>query len=347
MTPKFRLTVISAAIASTLLAPTVNAQNSTKEEKQTNEKDIEIIEVTGFKGSLRKAINSKRFSDGIVDSIHAEDVGKSTDQNIADALSRVTGVTVQEEDGEGTRISVRGAGAALNQISLNGVAITSGLNGSDGTGSSDQSVDLSSFSSDILASIDVVKTPSADHDEGSLGANVILRTVKPLNLSKDRRSVEVQGRYNGYSDEFDRKLSASVSHKMLDNSVGLILTISDETQNTRRDQLGGRWDDEIGLIEAGRARDAKTGEVIESDTWALARTNSNMSLNLNERNRRTANLGLQYRPYDSTDIQLDVSHTQQEIKTDWMNISARGDMPWRQYNSSELRHRSSRRLVDR
>ena len=124
----FKLTAISAAIMASCASVPLMAAEAEKDPDK--EQQIEVIEVTGFKGSLRKAMNAKRFSEGVSDSIHAEDVGKSTDQNIADALSRVTGVTVQEgEGGEGTRISVRGAGPSLNQISMNGVALTGGLNG--------------------------------------------------------------------------------------------------------------------------------------------------------------------------------------------------------------------------
>lgn len=288
-----------------------------EDNQSTVEEDtVEVISVKGFKGSLLKAINRKRFADGVVDSIHAEDIGKSTDQNIGDALSRITGVTVQEEDGEGTRISVRGAQADMNQVSLNGVALTSGLNGNGADPGFGQSVDLSQFSSDILSSIDVIKTPSADHDEGSLGANVILRTVKPLQLSERRASVTLQGRYNDYSDDFNRKISASVSDKFLDDTVGVIFTVADETQNTRRDSFFSGWSEFLGEVDAGRARSLQTGQVITEDIRAFTRGFNSYGLNLNERNRRTFNLGLQYAPSADLDVQLDLSRAEQELVFD-------------------------------
>jgi TonB-dependent receptor len=165
--------VIASCLSQPLWAQDASKEPDKKPLKAAldKESDIEVIEVQGIKGSLQKSVNAKRFNDSVSDSIHAEDVGKSTDQNIADALSRVTGVTVQEEAGEGTRISVRGAGPSLNQVSIDGVALTGGLSGGGGNGVNDNSVDLSSFSADILSSIDVVKTAAADQDEGSLGAN--------------------------------------------------------------------------------------------------------------------------------------------------------------------------------
>ena len=313
-----KLNAISVSILASLALPIANAAESEAKNETKNDQNnaIEVIEVTGFKGSLRKGINSKRFSDGVVDSIHAEDVGKSTDQNIADALSRVTGVTVQEQDGEGTRISIRGAGPSLNQISMNGVALTSGLSGSGDNAVSNQSVDLSAFSSDILSSIDVQKTASASQDEGSLGANVVLRTVRPLTLKKARRSIEVQGRYNEFSDEFNRKISASFSDKFLDDNLGIIFTISDETQNTRVDEFGIKWDDEVHTAAANRARDSKTGELITTETQFITPADAEYKLNANKRDRFSATAGIQFYATDSTEIQLDLNYSKQDISLD-------------------------------
>ena len=313
-----KLNAISISILASLALPIASAAENEPKNEAENEQNnaIEVIEVTGFKNSLRKAINAKRYSDGVVDSIHAEDVGKSTDQNIADALSRVTGVTVQEQDGEGTKISVRGAGPALNQISMNGIALTSGLSGNGDGAVADQSVDLSSFSSDILASIDVQKTASADQDEGSLGANIVLRTVRPLTLKNPKRSVEVQGRYNEFSDEFDRKISASFADKFLDDNLGFIFTIADETQSTRVDEFNMKWDDEVHTAGANRARDSKTGELITSETEFITPADAEYKLNSNKRNRLSATAGIQFLPTETTEVQIDLNYSKQDIELD-------------------------------
>jgi len=360
---KFKLSTVSVAIFASLMSSSIYAQETEKKQDSSAE-EIEVIEVRGIKGSLRKAMNAKRFADNVSDSIHAEDVGKSTDQNIADALSRITGVTVQEEGGEGTRISVRGAGPSLNQVSINGVALTGGLStdGSDAAATNDNSVDLSSFSSDILSSIDVIKTASADQDEGSLGANVILRTVKPLNLNNPRRSFTVEGRYNEFSDEADSRINFSFADKYFDDTFGFVMTVSRDTQKTRQDRIDTDWADgaiPIADLEAGTGRtahDIATGKPIrvlgyqrddegamilgedgnpllnsmdtltnydaesqllhEGDLFVLAREVVNFGLNTDERDRFSISTGLQFQPTDDLDIQLDLTHTQQDILTD-------------------------------
>ncbi|WP_448248906.1 TonB-dependent receptor [Thalassotalea agariperforans] len=330
MTANFKLKPLTLAMIPILFAGGTNLalaeeDGANKAKSKQEEKDkIEVIEVVGYKGSVQRSINSKRLADGVQDSIFAEDIGKSTDQNIADALSRITGVTVQESDGEGTRISVRGAGANLNQISLNGVALTSSLNGGGGSGSvSDQSVDLSNFSSDILSSINVIKTAAADHDEGSLGANVILRTVKPLLVDKDRRSIEIQGRHNEYAEKNNYKISGTISEKFLDETFGLIVTASKETQDTRKDSIGGDWlaPYEVVDIREGGAT-TTTGELASAQKAIISRGTS-YNTDVNYRERETITAGFQFLPTDTTDVQLDVSYSKQHVEFDTHGINVK------------------------
>lgn len=352
MKHNFKLNAISSVVIASLFSISALAQET--EEKSTskleNGDDIEIIEVTGFKGSLQKALNAKRFSEGVSDSIHAEDVGKSTDQNIADALSRVTGVTVQSEGGEGTRISVRGTGPSMNQIQMNGVALTGGLSGDQGNNpTSNQSVDLSSFSSDILSSIDVIKTSAADQDEGSLGATVVLRTVKPLSLKEARRSLSVEGKLNEYSGANDSRITGSFSDKYLDDTLGFTVTVAKDTQTTRQDRLSTDWTDAAIPIAdfygtSGRmAHDLATGKYIrilgegqttedlvnwDPDTQiayngpldVMARNYTQISTTNNQRDRISISAGLEWAPLDTTNIQLDITHTKQDVETDYHNL---------------------------
>lgn len=271
----------------------------------------EVIKVEGFRGSLFKALNEKRFSDTVSDSIFAEDIGKSTDQNIADALGRVTGVTVQSVDGEGSRITVRGANPNENIITLNGVQL----------GSSDfnQSVDLSSLSSDILSRITVKKTASADDDEGSLGGTVELATARPLEISENLRSITLQGRYNDFSEKSNYKLSGSFSQSFFDDTVGILVTAFDETLDVRRDQFSvGNW----------RAQDVRIARDLDgniiSNTKAITPSGISYQLWQNTRDRRGFTTTLQWLPTDSTDITLDVTSSKQNVANsfDQLNIAS-------------------------
>lgn len=221
------LSATSAFTIAAFAATGAQAQDASNQTDDTDDMIVEEVVVTGIRRNLGMSIEDKREAGQIIDTINAEDIGKSTDQNIAEALGRVPGVTVNMVNGEGTSISVRGANANQTVITMNGQPLSS-------TGFS-QGVNLSNYSADILSKIEVVKTPSADHEEGSLGATVNLVTRKPLDIDENIRTATVQGRYGDLSEEFDHKLSGTFSHKFSDDTIGLIVTIVDESYSARRD----------------------------------------------------------------------------------------------------------------
>ncbi len=309
--PRFELSTLTLAILGASSSADVLAQQEAQAEQQlqaaenqttdevnenSDEDGVEIITVSGFRGSLLKAMNEKRFSKNVSDSIFAEDIGKSTDQNIADALSRVTGVSVQTVDGEGTQITVRGANPNQNMITLNGVQLTSA--------DFNQAVDLSTFSADILSQITVVKTPSADHDEGSLGASVNLRTTRPLDLKQNKRTMTFQGRYNEFSEESDYKIAGTFSHKFLDDTLGFIITAYDETSSVRRDEIRVN---EFQARTVAAARD-QHGNLV-TDYTAVGPTAVNYELFQNKRDRIGTSGTIQFLPTESTEIAFDFTYS--------------------------------------
>jgi len=68
------------------------ADDAQEQNAQKAEEKIEVISVTGIRGSLIKSMDTKRSSTGIVDAISAEDIGKFPDTNLAESLQRISGV---------------------------------------------------------------------------------------------------------------------------------------------------------------------------------------------------------------------------------------------------------------
>ncbi|WP_017446645.1 TonB-dependent receptor [Gayadomonas joobiniege] len=331
-----RRTSISLAITSALFSSphVISAEQDS---------DVEIIEVKGFKGSLARSLSNKRLNDSISDSIFAEDIGKSADQDIGEALQRITGVSIQRGggagEGDGTTVTVRGAGPNLNNISLNGIILTSSTE--------NQAVDLSAFSSDILNSIEVIKTAAADQDEGSLGANIVLKTFRPLNAKEDRRVLEAQARYDDFAEENDYKLSGSFSSKFLNDSLGVYITAFTETQAQRKDMF---FTDRLNVFSADNAIDANTGELTGPVT-GYVNSRSGFKLFQNEMERKGFTSVLQWALSDSTEISLDATMSDQYRVTDDNTIASLGstdafldkdmeqildpDDPWLVYDASK------------
>lgn len=282
--------------------------------KKSEVEDVEIIEVTGVRSSLTSALNAKRSSEAISDSIIAEEIGKSSDENIAQALSRVSGVSLDRNGGDTQTVTVRGVQAALNDIKLNGVSMTSNTN--------DQSVDLSLFSADILSRIDVVKSPSANQEEGSLGASINLQTRAPLSSNKNVNVFTVEARHNDLSKGTTPRFAYTGIYN-LDDTMGFAGSLFFDQQDVRKDEFNTFH---TGIkkyssnTETGNAAktviNAETGEVIPGDTWAAAPNFYLNRLNLDEKTKQGGTLTFQYRPSDVTEFRFDGSFSRQEIDHD-------------------------------
>ncbi len=184
------------------------------------------IVVTGFRASLNSALNQKRNETAAVDSIVAEDIGKFPDSNLAESMQRIPGVALSRGDGgEGKNISVRGLGAAFTRVRINGMEGTSQTGASDiyGAGNSGRSFDFNAFPTEIFSSLAVRKTPSADVEEGSLGATVDLRAPHPLDFKTDFVfTATARGIYNEVSKKADPRASVLISKQFADGTLGVL-----------------------------------------------------------------------------------------------------------------------------
>jgi outer membrane receptor for ferrienterochelin and colicin len=101
------------AITAAMFASPVLAQ-------QTQDTTVDQIVITGIRASLERSIAIKRNNSGVVDAISAEDMGKFPDTNLAESLQRITGVSIDRTNGEGSQVTVRGFGPSFNLVTLNG-----------------------------------------------------------------------------------------------------------------------------------------------------------------------------------------------------------------------------------
>ena len=82
---------------------------------------LDTVVVTGVRGSLARAIELKREAGTVQDSISALELGKFPDDNVADSLSHITGVSISRTaGGEGQKVSVRGLGPEYTLTTFNG-----------------------------------------------------------------------------------------------------------------------------------------------------------------------------------------------------------------------------------
>ena len=320
--------LLSAASAFTIGVFATSAAQAQDAEAAADEEVIEEIIATGIRGSLATSVADKRNANQIVDTINAEDIGKSTDQNIAEALNRVSGVSITEQQGEGAFVSIRGASPDQTVVTLNGTTL--------GTTEFSQAVNLSSFSSDILSKIEVIKTPSADDEEGSLGGLVNLVTRKPLDIYEPVRTLSVQGRWNEQYNEDkkfdsplpeDYKISGTFSHKFFDDTFGIIVSAVDETNPLRQDFTEGR---EFRAARSFNAEDLD-GNVYQSadyDTpslWGIAALQTAYGVREGQRDRQALDFAAQWAPRDTTSITANLNFGRQQVENKMHEATVRNN----------------------
>ncbi|WP_158970325.1 TonB-dependent receptor [Paraglaciecola sp. L3A3] len=233
---KFKPSLITSAIfasglafiSSPLYAQQANyssqeASNSAQEANTSQENsDIERIEVTGFATSLIQSLNQKRFSDTVSEQISADDLGGLPDVSMADALTRLPGISAVRTGGQAAEINIRG---------LSGDFVFSTLNGREQVSTSgDRSIEFDQYPSELISSAAVYKSPKASLIEGGVAGTVELQTASPLSIDEDYKlSFNARGMYNDRASEvsdateFGDRFSFSYQAKFLDDTLGVAL----------------------------------------------------------------------------------------------------------------------------
>ena len=201
------------ALAVALLLPTaVTAQTAPAVPAATpSDETGQDIVVTGFRQSLQAALNVKKNSVAAVDSIVAEDIAKFPDQNLAESLQRIPGISIQRDGGEGRAITVRGLGAQFTRVRVNGLETVA--TSTDGASANrDRAFDFNVFASELFSSLVVHKTAEASLDEGSLGAVVDLNTGNPLKGKAGfSGALSAQGSYNDLAKTLGPRVAGLIS----------------------------------------------------------------------------------------------------------------------------------------
>jgi len=189
-----------------------------------NADDQGTIVVTGFRASLQNAINKKKKSDQIVESVSAEDIGKLPDASIGEAIARLPGLTSQRLSGRADVISIRGFGPDYSTTLLNGREQTS-------TGDN-RAVEYDQYPSEIINQVNVYKTPLASVVGQGIAGTVDLRTIRPLEYGKQVISVGGRavypdiGKLNPDAKKYGYRVNGVYVDQFMDGRLGVSLAAS-------------------------------------------------------------------------------------------------------------------------
>lgn len=318
--------------ASAAAAQAVPASEPVTQDAAQDATVVDEIVVTGFRSSLQQALNIKRREAGAVDAILAEDMADFPDQNLAEAIQRLPGVTIDRVNGQGTTISVRGLGSDFTRTRINGLEAQAASGGNR-----NRSFDFLMFASELFNSIKVRKTQSAEIEEGSLGATVDLQTGRPLDFGGSglNSALSVQGSYNDLSEKTVPRLAGLLSWSNENRTFGALVSIAYSERspilgsfNTTRWQKG----DPSNVNAAGNpyGRGQNFGGCIPCTTTAQRDAVLNAfypripryTLGNTQEDRLGMTGALQWRPSDRTEAVLDVLWSRFNSELESPNIEA-------------------------
>lgn len=272
---------------------------------------VEEVVVTGsYRRSLEKAVDMKRDTIGFSDSIVATDVANFPEQNLAEALQRMPGVTIERNKGLGGRVSVRGLPAEFTFVTINNLATASGSGGRD--------VEFDIFASEIIQQVTVQKSPRASDEEGGIAGAINISTARPFDYSGRKLVASSEGAYNSISKKVDPKVSFLASDTW--GNWGGLVSFSAARRTNRTDSNSGiNFRPMSRFLEAGGVRESQAAAVLARDAGVIVKnTRDRNETNriifqdkvgdrayLNTQDQWGGTVSLQYKPTANFDIAFD------------------------------------------
>lgn len=213
----------------------VDSDKNTKQNIVFGRKEQLISEVK-IKGialqNQARALNKQKSNANITNVISADQMGKFPDANIGDALKRVPGITMQNDQGEARNIIIRGLAPELNSVTLNGNRIPS----AEGD---NRNVQMDLIPSDMIQIVEVNKTLTSDMDGDAIGGSVDLITRTAA--AKERISISTASGYNPIRSKALFADSFVYSNRFAGGKLGLVFNGSYNNNDYGSDNVEGVW----------------------------------------------------------------------------------------------------------
>lgn len=290
---------------------------------------LEEVVVVGIRGSLAKSMDVKRDAQGVVDAISAEDIGKMPDTNLAESLQRITGVSIDRQNGEGSRVTVRGFGPDYNVVTLNGRQMPA-ANIDATSASASRSFDFANLAAESVSAVEIYKTGKASLSTGGIGSVINIRTARPLeqdDMVLNLSAKTINDTSNSSGDNWTPEMSGIFSTKFADDTIGVAVTGSfserhsgygkSETPSGWYTIPGGQGD--WGSIAPDNPNFENAPQ--EGDVYSVPR-GIGYAFGEVQRERTNAQVTLQWAPVDNFEATLDYTYAEQDVEQQYNAMGA-------------------------
>ncbi|WP_016956521.1 TonB-dependent receptor [Catenovulum agarivorans] len=225
-----RLNKLVLALSTAGLVLSVNTSAFAAE---ADDSEIETIEVSGVRSSLENALNTKREALSIVDAISATDIDALPALNLGEALQAIPGIQLNTDDGSrNAEINLRGLHGGFAKTTAEGQSFAAPSRSGGDVGDSNP---FGSFEAGVFDGVTVIKSPTADMQEGGIAGIVDKKLQRALGKKDGKYSLNLGGRYEELSDNWDKQIAFSASKHLIKNKLAVAFKVAASEQNYRRD----------------------------------------------------------------------------------------------------------------
>jgi len=225
--------ILRRTVAGGVIAALAGHAGAFAQQDETAAGETDVITVVGYRGSLASSLRTKRNAGQVMDAITAEDIGQFPDQNIAEAIQRITGVQITRNNGEGESVSIRGLSAQFTRVEIDGRSSAVTIDSSD----PERGSVLSVFASDLYSEIEVIKSPTAADVEGGVGGIVRLKTPSPLDIGELAWGGDIGITDAEARDDTEPSFNGFYSNVFADGRFGLLVAGTYENRDRAIDKI--------------------------------------------------------------------------------------------------------------
>ncbi|HEY7886350.1 MAG TPA: TonB-dependent receptor [Cellvibrionaceae bacterium] len=267
------------------------------------------------------AINRRRRAPSVIDVLSSDSVGNFPDQNVAEALQRAPGISVQRDQGEGRFVVIRGIDPNFNSTTINGMRIP-------GPEADSRAVNLDAISSDLVESVEITKAITPDMDGDAVGGNIEVKTLTAFDLGGRSGSVTLGGSYNTTNEKTSPDISGYYTDLFSigggEDNLGIAFAVSQFDRDTVSDGIeAAPWE----MTEAPNGDEVRAMLEGEQRDYVLTRKRTSVALNFD------------YRPSDTAEYYLRTLYSEfddAEVKAENIFIFEEGDIEGLDADSGEF-----------
>jgi iron complex outermembrane recepter protein len=329
----------SSALALTVATPAIAQDDSpdTKAAAPVTDDGTPIV-VTGLRASLQRNLDEKRAAPGVVDVISSEDIGKFPDSNVASAMQRLPGVSIQRSGarGEATGVTVRGFGGGFNDTLYDGRHIS--------TASGSRAVDFTTIGADFVGQISVYKTPDVELSTSAIGSTIDVQLPKPFDYPGLKVAAMAGGTIQSRDGGITPRGGLLFSDTFADGTFGILADVAYTREDTKSNHVfipgwvGAHFAPcQTGPINRTCIPTSDSTSAAWADpnnrksvlTWFPQQVGAEQVTTQDE--RIDGRIALQWQPSDSVLITLDDNYTKQKLTSNSYGYAA-----W--FNGDDLRN---------